>query len=153
MSRTLGDLQAATFARASASTAASYPPEDRLSPGQLASYLDSREFAILGSTRPDGRPHAVLTSFARSGTDFWLPVGARSVRERNIRTQPWATLVVTEGDHGRHIAVIIEGPAEPVALGDAPDDVRSKIAGDWVALWFRLRAERVISYGAKNVPA
>ena len=40
MSELLGGLQDRTFARATAATATSYPPERRLSAAQLASYLD-----------------------------------------------------------------------------------------------------------------
>ena|ERR1700722_12303695 len=68
MSELLGRLQTATFARATAATASSYPPERRLSAAQLASYLDRRAFAVVGSTRDDGRPHAALSSYVRRGT-------------------------------------------------------------------------------------
>src|SRR5215470_16598239 len=56
MGELLGDLQDRTFARATAATAISYPPERRLSASELASYLDRRKFAVVGSTRGDGRP-------------------------------------------------------------------------------------------------
>ena len=58
MSELLGGLQDRTFARATAATAISYPPERRLSAPQLAAYLDRRTFAVVGTTRADGRPHA-----------------------------------------------------------------------------------------------
>jgi hypothetical protein len=82
------------------------------------------------------------------GTTFWLPTVAGSVRERNVRAQPWLSLVVTEGDRGRHIAVLVEGPAEVVEPAAAPADVRAAAGGDWVGCWLRLRAERVLSYGS-----
>ena len=62
MSELLGALQAETFARATTATASSYPPERRLTAAQLASYLDRRAFAVVGSTRADGRPHAAMSS-------------------------------------------------------------------------------------------
>jgi len=83
MNEPLGGLQDRTFARATAATAISYPPERRLSAAQLASYLDRRTFAVVGSTRADGRPHAAMSVYIRRGTAFWLPTMAGSVRERN----------------------------------------------------------------------
>jgi hypothetical protein len=115
MNELLGGLQDRTFARATAATAISYPPERRLSAAQLASYLDRRAFAVVGSTRADGRPHAAMSIYIRRGTTFWLPTMTGSVRERNLRGTPWLTMVIAEGDHPVHIAVIAEGPAEVVA--------------------------------------
>ena len=146
MSELLGGLQDRTFARATAATAVSYPPERRLSAAQLASYLDRRAFAVIGSTRPDGRAHAAMSIFIRRGDTFWLPTMAGSMRERNLRGTPWLTMVIAEGDHPVHIAVIAEGPAEVVAPAEVPADVRAAVTGDWVTAWIRVSAERVLSY-------
>ena len=150
MSNLLRDLQDRTFAQATAATAASYPPERRLSATQLASYLDRRAFAVVGSTRADGRPHAAMSTYIRRGTVFWLPTVAGSVRERNLRGTPWLTLVIAEGDRGEHIAVLIEGPAQVVASPEAPADVRAAATGDWISAWIRLTAERILSYAAEG---
>jgi hypothetical protein len=146
MSHELGGLQDRTFARATSATATSYPPERRLSAAQLASYLDRRAFAVVGSTRADGRPHAAMSIFIRRGATFWLPTMAGSVRERNLRGTPWLTMVIAEEDHPLHIAVIVEGPAEVVAPSDVSADVRAGATGDWVTAWIRLSAERLLSY-------
>jgi len=151
MNSTLAELQERTFARATDTTSGSYPKERRLKGDELAAYLDSRDFAVVGSTRPDGRPHVALSSYVRHDADFWLPTGAGSIRERNIRAQQWVTLVVTEGDRDRHIVVIVEGPAEIVATADVPPEVRSAVTGDWVSAWIMLRAQRLLSYAAKGV--
>ncbi len=150
MSELLGDLQDRSFARATAATATSYPPERRLSAAQLASYLDRRAFAVVGSARADGRPHAAMSVYVRRGTTFWLPTMAGSVRERNLRGTPWLTMVVAEGDHPVHIAVITEGPAEVVALSEVPADVRAAMKGDWVNAWIRVIAERLLSYADES---
>lgn len=150
MSERLGGLQDRTFARATAATALSYPPERRLSAAQLASYLDRRAFAVVGSTRTDGRPHAAMSVYTRRDTSFWLPAMAGSVRERNLRGTPWLTMVIAEGDHPEHIAVITEGPAEVVSLSDVPPDVRAAAPGDWVSAWICLTAERLLSYADEN---
>jgi general stress protein 26 len=146
MSSALGDLQDRTFAQATGATNTSYPPERRLSAEQLTSYLDRRKFAVVGSARADGRPHAALSVFVLRGTTFWLPTMAGSVRERNLRGTPWLTMVIAEGDHPVHVAVIAEGPAEVVASSEVADDVRAAVTGDWVNSWIRVRAERLLSY-------
>jgi len=153
MSELLGRLQDRTFARATAATATSYPAERRLSAAQLASYLDRRAFAVVGTTRADGRPHAAMSLYIRRGTTFWLPTMAGSVRERHLRGTPWLTVVIAEGDHPEHIAVIAEGPAEVVRPPDVPADVRAAAAAEWVSTWIRLTAERLLSYADERASA
>jgi hypothetical protein len=150
MSELLGSLQDQTFARATAATASSYPPERRLTAAQLAGYLDRCAFAVVGSTRPDGRPHAAMSSYIRRDLTFWLPTVAGSVRERNLRGTPWLTMVITEGDRGEHIVVIVEGSAEVIAAAEVAADVRAAMPGGWVNAWIRLAAERLLSYAAEN---
>ena len=150
MSELLGSLQEQTFARATGATTDSFPPQRRLTAAQLAAYLDRRAFAVVGSTRDDGRPHAAMSSYIRRDTIFWLPTVAGSVRERNVRGTPWLTMVIAEGDHGQHIVVITEGPAEVVAPAQVPAEVRAAMTGDWVNAWIRLTAERLLSYAAEG---
>jgi Pyridoxamine 5'-phosphate oxidase len=150
MGQLLGDLQDRTFARATAATASSYPAQRRLTGAQLARYLDRRAFAVVGSTRADGRPHAAMSSYIRRDVTFWLPTMAGSIRERNLRGTPWLTMVIAEGDRGEHIAVIVEGPAEVIVPAEVPGDVRAAVTGDWVNAWIRLKAEHLLSYAAEN---
>jgi len=150
MTELLGALQDRTFARATAGTAISYPPERRLSAAQLASFLDRRVFAVVGSARADGRPHAAMSIYIRRGTTFWLPTMAGSVRERNVRGTPWLTMVIAEADHPEHIAVIAEGPAEIIAPPQVPADVRAAAPADWVSTWICVTAERLLSYADEN---
>src|SRR5258706_15151672 len=132
MSELLGGLQDRTFARATAATAISYPPERRLSAAQLASYLDRRAFAVVGSTRTDGRPHAAMSVYIRRGTTFWLPTMAGSARERNLRGTPWLTMVIAEAGHPEHIAVFAEGPAEDGVPSGLLADVWPAAPRPWV---------------------
>ena len=91
-----------------------------------------------------------MSVYIRRGTTFWLPTMAGSVRERNLRDTPWLTMVIAEGDHPVHIAVIAEGPAEVVAPSQVPEDVRAAAMGDWVSAWICLTAERLLSYADEN---
>ncbi|HLX48374.1 MAG TPA: pyridoxamine 5'-phosphate oxidase family protein [Streptosporangiaceae bacterium] len=150
MSKALGDLQEQSFARATRATVDSYPPHRRLTGEQLADYLDRRAFAVIGTTRPDGRPHAAMSSYLRRGTSFWLPTVAGSVRERNLRQQPWLTMTVTEGERDEHIVVLLEGPADIVPAPGVPEDVRAAVTGDWVSTWLRLAPARLLSYAAEG---
>jgi general stress protein 26 len=150
MSEELAAVQERTFAGATRATASSYPPERRLSARQLAAYLDRRTFAVIGSCRPDGRPHAAMSSYIRRGREFWLPTVRGSVREHNVRAQPWLTMTITEGDRNAHVVVLMEGAASVVAPANVPADVLTTVTGDWAATWIRLTAERLLSYASEN---
>jgi hypothetical protein len=140
-----GALQDATFARSPAATATSYPPERRLTGAQVEAVLASGRYAVVASTRPDGRPHLAPTSFRLVGGELWLPTVAGAVRARNVRHQPWLALSVTEGAGDTHLAVLVEGPArvtaEPPPGGDVPE---------WAAEWIVLTPRRVLSYAAEG---
>jgi Pyridoxamine 5'-phosphate oxidase len=150
MTEPLDAIQDRSFATATAATTGSYPPENRLRGAHLGAYLDGRAFAVVGSARADGRPHAAMSSYVRRGATFWLPTVAGSVRERNLRGTPWLTMVVAEGDRGAHIAVLIEGPAEAAAPDEVPADVRAAVSGDWISAWIRLTAQRLLSYATEG---
>jgi hypothetical protein len=150
MSELLASLQERSFARATPATATSYPPERRLSATQLAAYLDRRRYAVVGSTRADGRPHAAMSVYIRRDTTFWLPTMAGSVRERHLRVTPWLTMVIAEGDDTDHVVVIVEGPTEIDVPAQVPADVRAAVSADWASAWIRLTAERLLSYAEED---
>jgi hypothetical protein len=83
-----------------------------------------------------------MTSFGSrvSGARFEPESSGRS------RGRHWRS----EGDRDEHIVVSIEGNGEIVETDDVPDDVRGEAPGDWIDAWIRLRAERVLSYGANG---
>lgn len=146
----LADLLDRTFAPATPATQRTYPPDRRLSADQLVGYLDGRTFAVIGTTRTDGRAHASMSMYFRRGATFWLPTVSATVRARNLRTQPWPTLVVPEAENDDHITVILEGPAETLGLDETPGDLRAAFDRDWVRAWIRLRAERLLSHVAEG---
>jgi nitroimidazol reductase NimA-like FMN-containing flavoprotein (pyridoxamine 5'-phosphate oxidase superfamily) len=154
----LGAVQEATFAGASAATVSSYPPERRLSGAALEAVLRARRYATVASTRPDGRPHATPTSFVLAGDALWLPTVAGTVRARNVAAQPWLVLVLTEGEGDAHLAVIAEGAVTVVADADLPGDVAEasveRLEGrpEWAEEWLVLRPARLLSYAAAGWP-
>jgi general stress protein 26 len=153
MTVSLGALQDLTFASASRATSSSFPFERRMSEEELATYLDRRAFAVVASTRRDGRPHATMSSYVRRDATFWLPTVSGSLRERNVAHTPAVSLVVGEGDHQEHLVVIVEADAAVVEPAAVPADVRAAVTGDWVTSWIRVDARRVLSYAAEGVSA
>lgn len=149
MSSELEDLQTRTFARATRATVAAYPKDRRLTGAQLATYLDRRTFAVISSTRKDGRPHAALGWYGRVGSTFWLPTVGGSVRERNVRHHPWLALSIAEGDT-RHIVVLVEGPAGVVPPESVPPEVYRHVKGDWASTWLRMDASHLLSYASED---
>jgi len=95
MSEALAALQDQSFARATSTTAASYPPERRLAGPQLAGYLDRRVFARDRVPSPRRPPHAAMSAFVRRGTAFWLPTAADRCGEPQRARRALA-------DHDRH---------------------------------------------------
>ena len=149
MSEEPAALQEQTFAGATRATAGSYPPGRRLSARQLGDDLDRRAVAVIGSCRPDGRPHAAMSACIRRGREFWLPAAGGSVRERNVRARPWPTMTITAGDRDAHVVVLAEGSASVVPAG-VPAEVRAAVTGGWVVTWIRLTAERLLSYASEG---
>lgn len=147
----LGALQDASFNRAGAAVRKAYPPQRRMTGAQLASYLQRRTYALVSSTRPDGRAHAAPTLFSTYAEAFWLPTVSDAARIGNVRAHPWLALSIVEGEHDTHAAVLAEGPAE--VLATVPDDVRritelrnrgGSLA--WATSWLRIAPERLFSF-------
>lgn len=150
----LGRLQEASFSQAGEALHTAYPPERRMTGPQLADYLERRTYALLSSTRPDGRAHAAPTLFSVHAEAFWLPTVGGAARVRNVRANPWLALSILEGEHDTHAAVLIEGPAEVQAT--APEYVRNitqqRNAGgslDWAAVWLRLSPQRLFTFAER----
>lgn len=140
----LGALLDASWASAGGATRTSFPPERRVGGERLAEWLTGRRYAVLATTRRDGRPHAAPVSYSLTddGT-FWLPTAAGAVRLANLEARPYASLVVTEGEGDEHVVAIAEGPTE--TYGTAPAGVEPV---EWAAAWVALRPVRLLSYAA-----
>ena len=91
-----------------------------------------------------------MSAYIRQGREFWLPAVGGSVRERNVRAQPWLTMTITEGDRDAHVVVLVEGSATVVAPAGVPAEVLAAVTGDWAVTWIRLIAERLLSYASEG---
>jgi len=145
----LAELQRQSFARAGRAVRSSLPEERHLTGHQLSQFLDRHRFACAATTRPNGKPHAAMTSYVRSGTVFRLPTMVGTVRARNIQAQPWMSIIVTEGEDEHHIAVTAEGPAEVVALDDIPVELHTP---SWATCWIKMTPARLFSYAGTSAP-
>jgi hypothetical protein len=153
----LGRLQDASFGRASQTTRTAYPPNRRMTAGQLAGYLARRTYGLASTTRPGGRPHAAPTLFSVYAEAFWLPTVAGAVRLGNVEAHPWLALSIIEGEHDSHAAVLTEGPAEVHAT--VPDHVRNITelrnrggSVDWATAWIRVSPQRLFSFAEAAWP-
>lgn len=53
----------------------------------------------VATSRPDGRPHLAPVWFVHLEERFWVGTGASSVRVRNLRHHPFASISLEDGDH------------------------------------------------------
>jgi hypothetical protein len=119
----LDALLAASWARAGATTRSSWPEEQRLDGAGVAAFLRRRSYAVLATTRADGRPHAAPVSYALADdASLWLPTAAGAVRLGHVARQPWASFALLEGEGDAHVAVLAEGPVRWLSLDAARAD-------------------------------
>lgn len=114
-----------------------------MSQEELAAFLAEPRPGVLATVRPDGRPHAAPIWWDTDGDDVVFTTGQETVKGRNLRADPRATLVVQD-DREPYSFVTISGT---VTISESLDDVRR-----WAA---RLGArymgdERAEEYGARN---
>lgn len=150
---TLGQIQDATFSRASSATLHAFPPERRLDGTAMVTFLARRRFATLATVRPDGRPHAAPTGFALVGHRLVIASLEDAARIRNLRSQPYASLVVSD-DTDAHGVVMLEGTTRLLTPNAAPIDIRTPFRDEdgalpsWIGLFIVLSPERILSYAS-----
>lgn len=115
-----------------------------MSPEQRRAFLlHGTRTGTLATTRADGRPHAAPVWFTLDGDDVVFLTGADTVKGRNLRRAPRATLSVDD-DAFPYGFVVIEGDCD---LSDDPDTLRrwsQRIAARYVP------AAQVDAYAARN---
>jgi predicted nuclease with RNAse H fold len=115
--RALAAIQERSYERAADSLRSSWPPESAMDAAGLAAFLARKDYAVLATATPDGRPQAAPVAFFVRDGSFWVATVA-GARLCNLGATPHAALVVAEGDRGDHRAVRVEGP---VRLHDGPE--------------------------------
>ena len=150
---TFDALLTASWNSAALATRTSWPPERRLDGTRLVRLLRGSSYAVLASTRPDGRPHAAPVSYRLAeDASIWLPTAAEAVRLRNVTDQPWVSFVISQGYGEEHFAVLIEGDARCVrpTVANLPDVAAT--ADEWVESWIVLTPQRALAYAAASAP-
>jgi nitroimidazol reductase NimA-like FMN-containing flavoprotein (pyridoxamine 5'-phosphate oxidase superfamily) len=154
----LAGIQRASYERAGGIKGA-WPQADALDEAGIADLLGRRRYCVLATARPDARAHAAPVAFVVAGGAFWFGT-VEGLRLRNLRSTPWASVVVMEGDRDAqdpHRALTAEGATvlhEGAAFGTAFEPLRETWIArhgrepDWAVALVELRPERLFSYSA-----
>ena len=157
----LTEIQEWSYAQASKSLLESYPKSQAMNTSELNEFLNRKIYSVLATTRPGGRAHATPVGFLLWRNAFWI-ASIEGTRTRNLRNQPWGSIVIIEGEPPRkHQAVIAEGPvqlhegSEMKAILEKQEftGLWEKKLGrkpDWASVLIELKPERLFSYDAKK---
>ena len=117
---------------------------------QAINLLDQHRYAVVATTRPDGRPQAApLAFFIRDGS-FWF-ASVAGQRLRNLRHVPYLAVVISEGDGGDHKLLTAEGTGilHPVTAELAACWAnRHHEEPTWATTMIQVAPERLFSYQA-----
>ena len=78
---------------------------------EMIARLETQQNIWFCSVRPDGRPHLAPVWFVWHAGKLYIGTDPKSVKSRNLRTNPHVTLALEDGAH----PVICEGTAQPAA--------------------------------------
>jgi general stress protein 26 len=127
-----------------------------MSDDALEAVVRSRKYLLVATVKPSGRPHAAPSSFVWHNGCFWLPTESGAVRVKNLTHNPYASLVLAEGEDEYHGAILTEGPVELVPTEDAPDEpgklwlAKLGHPPEWADVWIVVRPARLFSYAAEK---
>jgi general stress protein 26 len=152
-------LQAKSLAAASEATRSSYPEHSALDAEEIGAFVERATYAVLATTRPDGRPHASPVGYVPTDDRLWMASVAGAARLKNLREQPTAVIVVMEGVDEEHVALIVEGTVrrhtEPEAILEdwMRDAWRERFGTEltWAGSLIELEPTKVLSYGHGRV--
>lgn len=126
----LATTQEQSYARAGEGLLESYPKSLSMSTDELAAFLSKKRYAVLATTRPDGRAHASPIGFTFWRRAFWI-ASVQGARVNNLKVHPWASIVISDGEpRNEHRAVVAEGP---VNLHEASkmETILQELLGPW----------------------
>jgi hypothetical protein len=152
------EIQRRSYERAAAGLTSSWPEEDALDVAGIASLVGELRYCVLATARPDGRAHAAPVAYTIARGAFWIAT-VEGLRLRNLRTSPWASIVVMDGEGDRHRVLTAEGPVR-LHEGSAFAAIRADLDAQWaerhggVPVWaaafVELHPQRVFSYRARG---
>jgi nitroimidazol reductase NimA-like FMN-containing flavoprotein (pyridoxamine 5'-phosphate oxidase superfamily) len=151
------EVQRRSYRPAREGIRSSWPEEDALDGSALASLLAELRYGVLATARPDRRAHAAPVAFSYEDGAFWI-ASVEGLRLRNLRSTPWASLVVMEGQDGTsHRALTAEGRVqihEGAPFASARDQLderwraRHGRVADWAGAFIELVPERIFSHAS-----
>ena len=157
----LADVQEESYKHASKTTLEAYPESKAMDSNELKEFLSKKIYAVLATTRPDGRAHATPIAFFFWNNSFWI-ASVEGTRLRNLRKNPWASIVIFEGEPPKkHQAVMAEGQViihegdmmrEILSVQEFSDLATKKYgrAPDWASAFVELEPKRIFSYDANK---
>lgn len=86
----------------------------------VRAFLAEVRFAVIATTRRDGSPHQAALWYELRGDTVLMNTGSQSVKVRNLKRDPRASVVVVDSTQARHVT--LEGT---VTLDDShvPEDL------------------------------
>ena len=117
----------------------------------MADFIAHHHRAVLATSNARGQPQARPVAFSYVKGAFWV-ASVAGRRLHNLQVLPFGSLVVSEGERGRHRVLIADGP---VRL-HSPEAVRQALEADWSArhgswpewatVFLELSPDRVFSF-------
>jgi hypothetical protein len=96
---------------------------------EIASVLEQREIATLGTLNPDGSIHLAYVIFLHVDGRFWVETSSVTRKARNLRERPTATLLIPgRVEHARTVMVSVEGTGRILDGAEAQDRNRQVLA-------------------------
>lgn len=149
--------QRKSFASAGEGLRRSWPETQALDREGLRVLLEELVYGVFATARPDGRAHAAPVAYSVDLGAIWV-ASVEGRRLRNLRANPWASLVLFDGQRGgRHRALTAEGPVrlhegpQLTAVREQLDSAWSARHGstpEWAVALVELHAERVFSFAS-----
>ncbi len=152
-------VQRESYATATKGFRAAWPEAQTLDAQGMAALLDVHRYCVLATARADGRAHAAPVAFVVAQGAFWIAT-VEGLRLRNLRANPWASLVVMEGDADEgetgtpHRALTAEGPVGLHDVEAAYEPIerlwleRHHDPPTWATAFIELRPQRIFSHAA-----
>jgi general stress protein 26 len=117
---------------------------------ELAAFLERNDYGVLATVTPDGRPQAAPIAYFVLDGSFWIGT-VEGARLRNLRANPNASLVISEGGRRTHSALRADGP---VAIHTGPDleslraGWKQRHGGDasWASAFLELRPRTLFTH-------